>query len=289
VGSSNIKQVVFLSAMPVNIRLNAEVTAQRRSLIMKKPGTRSFFAAVIVFCSLPVLLPAQGGPLDAPQLTISSVDQVVVIDRLIADRAYLNIKAGLPPDQGIDFALLDKEMEKYRPELEKLDPAYYAVLRETYERMKAYVTNPNSDFVRAVQKPGSVEFEGRSPLPAAAFADTAGKAQNAKAPAQGLDELEPFLSSKAKKTLSKIRKMPGKTTSERKVKFTTIEKKIAVWKTNHDQLEAAVMLRILRGMHEQFQPDSALPHHAADTLPQGITQEMLDARYNARGAGPEGK
>ena len=150
-------------------------------VIVKYLGMRSCGAAIIIACFLPILLSAQEAPLEAPPpLTISSVDQLVVIDRLIADRAYLNIKAGRPADHGIDFALLDKEMEKYRPELEKFDPAYCAVLRETYERMKAYVTDPNSDFVRAVQNPGSVEFEGRSPLPAAASAGTRSKANNAK-------------------------------------------------------------------------------------------------------------
>jgi hypothetical protein len=130
----------------------------------------------MIVCFLPVLLAAQEWPSDVPPpLTVSSLNEVINIDRLIADRAYINIKAGRPAEHGIDFTLLDQEMEKYRPELEKADPAYYGVLRETYERMKAYVTNPNSDFVRAVQKPGSVEFRGRSPLPAAAFADPAGQ------------------------------------------------------------------------------------------------------------------
>jgi hypothetical protein len=156
------------------------------NLIVKNKGKRSFLAAIIVVCFLPVLLAAQGRPLDAPlPLTINSLDQAVVIDRLIADRAYRNIKAGLPADHGIDFSLLDKEIEKYRPELEKFDPAYYGVLRETYERMKAYVSNPTSDFIRAIQTPGSVEFAGRNPLPAAAFDDTAGQGLNAKPSVRG--------------------------------------------------------------------------------------------------------
>gem|GEM_PF-2883081 len=253
---------------------------------MKKPGTRSLSAAVIIACFLPILLSAQETPLDAPPpLIISGVNQAVIIDRLIAARAYRNIKAGRPADHGIDFALLDKEMERYRPELEKFDPAYYGVLWETYERMKAYVTDPNSDFVRAVQNPGSVEFEGRNPLPAAAFVDTASQAMNATPPGRGthevnreagrsIGELEPLLSDKAKKTLSDISAMPETTVSAREAKLRVIEEEIAAWEKNCDRLEAAVMLEILRGMCAPVQPDSTLPRIDADALFQEeITRE----------------
>jgi len=229
---------------------------------VKKPGARRFWATLAIVCFVPVLLSAREAPSDIRQpLTISSVDRVVIIDRLIADRAYENIRAGRPADHGIDFTLLDREMEKYRPELEKFDPAYYVALRDTYERMKAYVSDPDSDFIRAIQNPGSVEFEGRSPLPAAALADTASQAMTAKpaneetdkvspVPGHRIDELEPLLSDKAKKTLSNIRKMPETPASACEAKIRTIEKEIAAWENSSDRLEAAVMLEILYGMKE---------------------------------------
>ncbi|OPL11403.1 MAG: hypothetical protein AVO38_04415 [delta proteobacterium ML8_D] len=136
--------------------------------ILKKTEICFLVDLLITVCFLPALLTAQT-PAHSPPLTIDSIEQVIIIDRLIAEKAYENIRAGLPADQGMDFAFLEKVMERYRAELEKVDPAYYGVLRETYELMKAYVTDPDSDFVMAVLNPGSVEFKGRSPLPAAAF------------------------------------------------------------------------------------------------------------------------
>jgi len=239
--------------------------------------------------------------LDAPApIIIKSVEQLVIIDRLIADRAYQNIKAGLPADRGIDFALLDEEMEKYAPELNKFDPVYYSVLRETYERMKAYVTNPKSDFVRAIQKPGSVEFEGRSPLPAAAFDDSARQGPNAEPadwevnamklrPGWSIQELEPHLPSEAQRTLLAIRKMPEDVASAREAKLQALEREIAAWKKNGDQLAAAVMIAILQGMLEQIQPAAVLPRIDADILPAGITPEMLSNTYKPRGTAMPGR
>lgn len=164
--------------MAVIVKISASAGVPWSIGTRKGAGRRSLVAALAIVFLLPVLLSAGEKPVDAPPpLTIGSVTQVIIIDRLIADRAYANIKSGRPADQGLDFALLDKEMEKYRPELEKFDPLYYGTLLETYGRMKAYVTNPQSDFVRAVKNPGSVEFTGRSPLPPAAFDGTASPAQ----------------------------------------------------------------------------------------------------------------
>lgn len=133
---------------------------------------RLLWVTALIVCLLPDWLVAGERAADSlPPLRVAGVNDVILVDRLIADRAYANIKAGRAADHGIDFKLLEGDMEKHRPELEKIDPAYYETLRATYERMKAYVTDPESDFVRAVRHPGSVEFPGRSPLPAAAFTD----------------------------------------------------------------------------------------------------------------------
>jgi len=98
-------------------------------------------------------------------------------------------------------------------------------------------------------------------------------------PSRSIDEREPFLSIKAKKSLSNIRKMPETTASAREAKLQTIEKEIAAWGDNPDRLEAAVMLETLHGMHAQHQPESARPRIDADVLPQGITPEMFDKMY----------
>lgn len=139
-----------------------------RMSILKRTEKCLFAGLIITVCFLPVYLSAQT-PADSPPLTIDSIEQVIIIDRLIAERAYENIMSGLPADQGMDFVVLDREMDKYRQELEEFDPAYYSVLRETYERMKACVRDPDSDFVKAIKNPESVEFQGRSPLPVAVF------------------------------------------------------------------------------------------------------------------------
>jgi hypothetical protein len=256
--------------------------------LAQKTGCLFFGAALMTVCLAPTLTAAGERHLSPlPPLTINHVNQIIMIDRLIADRAYLNIKAGRPADSGIDFTLLDQEMVTYRPQLEKLDPAYYGALNETYERMKAYVTNPQSDFVRAIQKPGSVEFQGRNPLPAAFFDDNAHLLQNAGAsaraaqalkqnPVQGVDELEEFLPDKAKATLSGIREMPETAPSEREAKLKVIEDEIAARGKSNDRLEAAVMTRILQGMKAKLlTPGILLMIDAAD-LPPGITPEMFD-------------
>lgn len=262
-----------------------------RNCLAQKTGCLFLGAALMMVCLAPALLAAgvrDVNPL--PPLTINNVNQIIMIDRLIAERAYLNIKAGRPADSGMDFTLLDQEMGKYRPQLEKLDPAYYGVLNETYERMKAYVTNPQSDFVRAIQKPGSVEFQGRSPLPAAFFDDNAHLLQNAGPPArapqalkqnpfQGADELEEFLPDRAKATLSGIREMPETAPSEREAKLKAIEDEIAAQGKSSDPLEAAVMIRILSGMEVKLQTLSILLMMDAADLPPGTTPEMFDKRH----------
>ncbi len=136
--------------------------------ILKKTGKSLFAGLIITVCFLPAPLPAQTSAESKP-LTIDSIEQVIIIDRLIAERAYENVKSGLPADHGMDFGILDREMNKYRKELEEFDPAFYSILRDTYERMKAYVKDPESDFVKAIKNPEGIEFQGRSPLPSAAF------------------------------------------------------------------------------------------------------------------------
>lgn len=122
---------------------------------------RYFLAAAVIGCLLPGLSVAQAGD---PPLSISSLDQVVTIDRLIAERAYRNLKAGRAADHGMDFARLDDEIDRLRPELAKFDPAFLDALEESYERMKASVGNPNSNFVRAAKRElEGVESKGRSP------------------------------------------------------------------------------------------------------------------------------
>jgi hypothetical protein len=268
------------------------VSAQRRNGFVKRKSAQTFWLAVVIVCLLPVLPAGRVGSEDnPPPLAVSSLEQVIIIDRLIADRAYVNIKAGRPADHGIDFTLLDQTMEKYRPELEKFDQAYYGVLRQTYERMKAHVTDPQSDFVRAVRNPGSVEFAGRSPLPAAAFEDNANRDQNVKPSTQSaekmksgsgreLDELEEFLSAQAKKKLSDIRKMPKSTAAERQAKLKEIEKESVAWGKHNDRLEAAVMLKILKGMQTQFPTASTQLDIDTGELSDGFTPEMRDGRVS---------
>lgn len=148
--------------------------------ILKRTATRLFAGLIMLIFLLPVLLSAQTCA-GNPPLTIDSIEQVIIIDRLIAERAYENVKSGLAADHGMDFTVLDSEMDKYRQELEEFDPAFYSVLSETYERMKACVRDRDSDFIKAIKNPESIEFQGRSPLPAAALQkNTTPQADNAR-------------------------------------------------------------------------------------------------------------
>lgn len=157
--------------------------------MLKYKWLKFWLVFTVVFFPLTVVVAADATGSEEPApLEISSINQIIVIDRLIAERAYVNLKNGRPADDGIDFARLDRDMKKFRPELEKFDPACYQALWETYLRMKAYVTDPQSDFVRAIKKPGSVEFPGRSPLPAAFFADQASGVSNNQPAGQGIAE-----------------------------------------------------------------------------------------------------
>ncbi|MBN1276820.1 MAG: hypothetical protein JXA35_04945 [Deltaproteobacteria bacterium] len=129
---------------------------------------------------LPVLLSAQTCA-GNPPLTIDSIEHVIIIDRLIAERAHENIMSGLAADHGMDFSVLDSEMDKYREELEEFDPAFYSVPRETYERIEACVRDLDSYFIKTITNPESIEFQGRSPLPAAALQkNTTPQADNAR-------------------------------------------------------------------------------------------------------------
>ncbi len=270
--------------------------------MIANPRARTFFRiAMIVACFVPCLGAAQEHPPEVLPLAMNGMNEVIVIDRLIADRAYANIKAGRPADQGIDFTLLDRTMERYRPELERFDPVYYAALRRTYERMKEYVTNPQSDFIRAIKEPGSVEFPGRSPLPAAAFSDptfqATAAAQSAqmksgarprpsrtavvarRGPGRGIGELEPYLSGRAKEALAKLRGMPEETYDERTAKREAAERAIAAWERDGNRLEAEVMLELLRAMQADLRPLGALLGIDADVLPEGMTREMFDRTY----------
>jgi len=88
--------------------------------------------------------------------------------------------------------------------------------------MKNYVTNPQSDFIKSIIEPGSVVFNGRSPLPAAIYSDTEwinkfnlynNKTDSIAKPLsyRKINEFEKFLSDKAKQTLKLIRMLPDKT------------------------------------------------------------------------------
>ncbi len=261
-----------------------------QKIFIRTVGRRFLGTAILFVCVSHLLLPNPVTASDAGPLIVDGLEQVIIIDRIIADRAYENIKAGKSADDGIDFMRLDNALEKYRPELQKFDPAFYVVLRETYERMKSYVSDPNSDFVREAKNPGSVEFAGRSPLPAAAFEDS-GRRQDAARPpdrravpvtpeaSQSVDDLEPFLSNKAKKSLANIRKMPEETASAREAKLKKIEKETTAWEKNQDRLQAAVVLKILTGMRKKILQPGVLPRIDADLLPAGITPEMLEKMY----------
>jgi len=148
--------------------------------VLKKREMRLFAGLIITVLLLPAYLSAQTSE-ERPPLTIDTIEHVIIIDRLIAERAHENIMCGLAADHGMDFSVLDSEMDKYREELEEFDPAFYSVLRETYERMKACVRDPDSDFIKAITNPESIEFQGRSPLPAAALQkNTTPQADNAR-------------------------------------------------------------------------------------------------------------